>query len=222
MNWSVDSVAGGNAAWAPLQPTGLYTAPSTSGQHTIAAASQADAKASANTTITVNPSPGFAISPDSATVLVSSQQTFQAHTCGAAADGVSWTVDGVPGGSDSVGIISVERCLHGPGIGRNAYRPGHRFRQPHRQSQRRQSPPASWSISDLAPIRVIRFRPGSWASITRTGFTPRRRKPRWRRRGSRCRAPTPRSPISMPPEQPNWSAIDPADDQAAGRRGSMC
>jgi Glycosyl hydrolases family 39 len=114
VNWSVDSVAGGNSTVGTVTATGLYTAPSSSGQHTIAAQSQADAKASANTTIAVNPSPGLAVFPDSATVLVSSQQTFQAQTCGAAPSSLSWTVDGLPGGSDSVGTISVAGVYTAP------------------------------------------------------------------------------------------------------------
>jgi Glycosyl hydrolases family 39 len=106
VNWSVDSVVGGNSTVGTISSAGLYTAPSASGQHAIAAVSQADSKASANATIAVNPSPDLTVSPDSATVLVSSQQAFQAQTCGAMPPSLSWTVDGVPGGSDSIGTIS--------------------------------------------------------------------------------------------------------------------
>jgi Glycosyl hydrolases family 39 len=106
VNWSVDSVAGGNGTVGTISATGLYTAPSTSGQHTVSAVSQLDAKAAANTTIALNPKPGLSISPDSATILVSSQQTFDVAVCGTAASNTTWSVDGVPGGSDAAGVIS--------------------------------------------------------------------------------------------------------------------
>lgn len=114
VNWSVDTVPGGNSAVGTISATGLYTASPASGQHTITAVSQSDAKATANTTIAVNPKPGLALSPDSATVLVSSEQTFQAQTCGVAPANLSWTVDGVPGGSDSVGTISADGIYVAP------------------------------------------------------------------------------------------------------------
>jgi hypothetical protein len=106
VNWSVDSIAGGNSSVGTISTKGLYAAPSTSGQHAISAVSQTDAKASASTTVTLNSKPGVVISPDSATVLVSSQQTFQGASCGAAAGTLTWSVDGVPGGNDSAGTIS--------------------------------------------------------------------------------------------------------------------
>jgi len=56
--------------------------------------------------IAVNPSPGLAVSPDSATVMVSTEQTFQAQACGTDPASLSWKVDGVPGGGESVGTIS--------------------------------------------------------------------------------------------------------------------
>jgi hypothetical protein len=106
VTWSVDSIGGGNSSVGTVTANGLYAAPSSTGQHTIGAVSQADAKASANTAVTVDPSPGFAISPGTATVLVSSQQAFQGAACGVAADSVTWSVDGVPGGNNSTGVIS--------------------------------------------------------------------------------------------------------------------
>ncbi len=106
MSWTVDSVKGGNAAVGTVSATGLYTAPPASGQHTIGAVSQANSKASATTSVTVATTPGLTVLPASATVLVSSQQSFQGQSCGMAASNLSWAVDGVAGGNDAVGIIS--------------------------------------------------------------------------------------------------------------------
>jgi len=114
VNWSVDSIAGGNSSVGTIKNSGLYTAPSASGQHTIGAVSQADTKASANAIVTVNPSPGFAVSPDSATVLVSAQQSFHGQACGAASSNLTWKVDGIPGGSDSAGTISADGIYTAP------------------------------------------------------------------------------------------------------------
>lgn len=114
VNWSVDSVAGGNSSVGTISSSGLYTAPSASGQHTIAAASQANSQASASTSLTVNQSPGFSVSPDTATVLVSSQQSFEGQACGVASQGLTWTVDGIPGGNDSVGTISAAGVYTAP------------------------------------------------------------------------------------------------------------
>src|SRR5258708_2116412 len=42
VTWSVDGVAGGNAQFGTISATGLYTAPSIAGNHTITATSVAD------------------------------------------------------------------------------------------------------------------------------------------------------------------------------------
>ncbi len=114
VTWSVDAVAGGSSTAGTITATGIYTAPASAGQHTIAAVSQADSKASDKTTVTVNPSPGLAVSPDSATVLVSSQQSFQGTACGVAPANLSWTVDGIAGGNDSIGTISADGIYTAP------------------------------------------------------------------------------------------------------------
>ena len=54
VTWSVDGVANGNSTAGTISATGLYTAPGTLGQHTIAATSSADPTATASAAITVN------------------------------------------------------------------------------------------------------------------------------------------------------------------------
>jgi hypothetical protein len=58
--WAVDGTPGGNSSIGTISSTGLYTAPSTLGTHTITATSVADTTKSAHATVTVaNPPPGI-------------------------------------------------------------------------------------------------------------------------------------------------------------------
>jgi len=54
VSWSVDGVANGNAATGTITGSGLYTAPATSGGHTITATSAGDPSASLSATLTVS------------------------------------------------------------------------------------------------------------------------------------------------------------------------
>ena len=114
VNWLVDSVPGGNSSAGTISSDGLYGAPSGPGHHTVQAVSQADPNASANTTITVTSKPGFAVSPDSASVPISTQQPFQGLTCGLPTDNVAWAVDGVSGGNQSAGTITADGVYTAP------------------------------------------------------------------------------------------------------------
>ncbi len=114
VNWSVDAIAGGNATVGTITHDGLYGAPSAAGRHTIRAASQAAPNATASTTITVTAKPGLAVSPDSASLAVSSQQDFQSLTCGVPYANVAWAVDGVPGGNADAGTIDANGLYTAP------------------------------------------------------------------------------------------------------------
>jgi hypothetical protein len=65
VNWSVDGVSGGNSTVGTISATGLYSAPSTAGTHTVTATSQASSAASASAQVTVGGG-GGACSPASA------------------------------------------------------------------------------------------------------------------------------------------------------------
>ncbi len=114
VDWSVDTVSGGNSTVGTISTAGLYTAPSAAGQHTIGATSQSDHSASASTAITVSASAQFSVSPNTATVLASSEQSFQSQICGNPGSNVTWTVDGVAGGNSSVGTISADGVYTAP------------------------------------------------------------------------------------------------------------
>ena len=100
--WAVDGTNGGNATVGTVSAVGLYTAPSQPGSHTITATSSVDAMLSASATITVD---GLTITPAASTLLPSATLQFTAVSQGSSSS-VSWSVDGIAGGSAQVGTIS--------------------------------------------------------------------------------------------------------------------
>jgi hypothetical protein len=101
--WSVDQIAGGNAAVGTVSSSGLYTAPTTAGSHTVTAASSTAATAAASANIAVVT---MAISPATAALIGSQTQQFAASVQGTANTAVTWSVDNIPGGNSAVGTIS--------------------------------------------------------------------------------------------------------------------
>jgi hypothetical protein len=209
VNWSVDSIAGGNGTVGTISASGLYTAPSSAGQHTIGAASQTDAKAAASTGIVLSAKPGVSISPDSATVLISSQQTFQVSTCGGAADSVTWSVDGVPGGSEAAGVISSTGIYTAPAAtGKHTIQAADSAKR----TDQATATVASGIVVDFGsraetrypiPAGILGINHADWfnapsevAQVAKAGFTL-----------SRTYAKL--SDI-YPAKQPDWTAIDPA------------
>lgn len=57
VTWAVDGSAGGNSTAGSISSTGLYTAPSSPGSHTVTVTSAADPTKSAEASVTVNPVP---------------------------------------------------------------------------------------------------------------------------------------------------------------------
>jgi hypothetical protein len=114
VTWSVDGVAGGNATSGTISTTGMYTAPSQAGAHTIAAISVADTAASVSAT--VNVSGTISISPNTATLVTSATQQFTATVTGQTNPTISWLVDGVTGGNTSVGTISSSGLYTAPAL----------------------------------------------------------------------------------------------------------
>ncbi len=57
VTWAVDAMVGGDATAGSISAAGLYTAPATSGSHTVTATSVADNTKSANATVTVTAAP---------------------------------------------------------------------------------------------------------------------------------------------------------------------
>ena len=116
VTWSVDGINGGNSSSGTISTSGVYVAPSSSGEHTVAATSVADPTKSAKAAVTVTSGVSVTISPTSAAIAVSTTQTFTATVLGSANTAVTWSVDGVNGGNSTTGTISATGLYTGPGI----------------------------------------------------------------------------------------------------------
>jgi hypothetical protein len=104
VSWSVDGVAGGNTTTGTVSTTGLYTAPSQLGTHTVSATSVVETSTSVTASITVTGP--LTLTPGSATLLTGATQKFNASVPGLSNPTIAWSVDSVAGGNSSVGTIS--------------------------------------------------------------------------------------------------------------------
>ena len=130
VSWSVDSVNAGDSAVGTITATGLYTAPSSSGTHTIAVTSAADATRSASATVTVQ---GLvSLSPATAGLTLGATQQFTVTVQGQTNPIVTWSVDGVNGGNSSLRNYRHAGTLLGTFADRHAHRNRERSRHIHR------------------------------------------------------------------------------------------
>src|SRR6266851_4721694 len=111
------SVAGG-ASNGTISNTGLYTAPAMTPnppQATVTATSQADSTKSAFATVTVTgPPTSVSVSPTAASVANFGTQQFTASVTGASSTAVTWQVNGIAGGSQTMGFISTSGLYAAP------------------------------------------------------------------------------------------------------------
>ncbi len=116
VKWYVDSTYGGSSGGGTITQGGLYTAPATTGSHTIRAVSQAVPSASGTSPTTITSTPAVNIYPYTASILPSGQQTFQAQICGVPQTGsLTYTVDGIAGGNATVGTVTSDGVYTAPG-----------------------------------------------------------------------------------------------------------
>lgn len=111
VTWRVNGVDGGNATLGAISTSGVYTAPASipaGGVVTVAAVSSADPQqaGTASVTITGAAGVGVAVSPHRAGLTTGVPQQFTATVTGSSNTSVTWTVDGIAGGSAAVGTIS--------------------------------------------------------------------------------------------------------------------
>src|SRR5579875_822883 len=108
------SVAGGSAN-GTISASGLYTAPAavpSNPQVTITATSQANPMASGQASITVTVA--VSVSPASATMQTLATMQFSASVQGSVNQNVTWEVDGIAGGSTSVGVVNSAGIYEAP------------------------------------------------------------------------------------------------------------
>ena len=116
VTWSVDGVVGGNATAGTISGTGLYTAPTQAGTHTVTATSVASPSQTASAQVTVTGGVTVSVSPSTATVLTSATTQFTATVQGSSNTAVTWSVDTVAGGSSSVGTINASGLYTAPSL----------------------------------------------------------------------------------------------------------
>jgi len=112
VTWSVDGVAGGNTTVGTINTSGLYTAAATAGGHTVTATSVADNTKSASATVAVI---SLSVSPSSVNLAPKGVQQFTAAVQGTTNTAVSWSVNGVAGGNNTVGTITSGGLYTAPG-----------------------------------------------------------------------------------------------------------
>lgn len=111
ITWSVDGISGGNSTVGTISNTGLYTAPSAIGNHTIGATDSNTPSQSASVQVSVF---SLSVSPNGAQLTPGATQQFTATLQGLSNTAVTWSVDGVSGGNTSVGTIDATGLYTAP------------------------------------------------------------------------------------------------------------
>lgn len=115
VSWGVNGITGGNSTFGTVTnvsgtSTTTYTAPASlpsPATVTVQATSNANPSVSTTASVTLTNSAGISLSPTTATLAVSHMQMFTANISGTADTNVTWQVDGIAGGSATVGQICV-------------------------------------------------------------------------------------------------------------------
>ena len=123
VTWSINGAIGGNATVGTISAAGLYTAPAAipnPANVTVQATSAANPGSVGAATVTVQPTPPPAVTvsvaPSNVTVAPLATQIFTATVTNSANTGVTWSVNGIAGGSAVVGTISASGLFTAPGV----------------------------------------------------------------------------------------------------------
>lgn len=114
--WQVNQVTGGSSDTGIIDSTGSYTAPSVQSQtvFTVTAAAAADTSISASASVTVTPLVKVTVSPSNVGVETNHAQQFSATVVNTTNTAVTWQVNGVTGGNNTVGKIDVNGLYTAP------------------------------------------------------------------------------------------------------------
>jgi hypothetical protein len=100
ITWAVSGSSNGT-----IDSNGVYTAPSSVPSPAQVAVTATSGNFSATAVVTVTSAQGLAVTPAAASIPAGSQTTFTATMNGASASGVTWEVNGTPGGDGVHGTI---------------------------------------------------------------------------------------------------------------------
>ena len=121
VTWKVNGVTGGSAATGTITTAGVYTAPASvaaSTVVTVVAVSQADTTKSGSAQVTINPAATnpvtVMVTPTSASLNAGGTQQFIATVANTANKAVTWSVNGVSGGSAATGTITTAGLYTAP------------------------------------------------------------------------------------------------------------
>jgi uncharacterized protein (DUF1800 family) len=121
VTWTVNGVAGGNSTVGTISSAGLYTAPAAvpnPANVTVQAASVQNPSAAGTATVTVQPPAPpqitVTVTPNPVSVAPSATQQFTATVTNSANTAVTWSVNGIAGGSAVVGTISAAGLYAAP------------------------------------------------------------------------------------------------------------
>lgn len=118
--WSVNGVAGGNAALGTISASGLYTAPAavptpaTVSVQATSAANPSSVGTAAVTILAPAPTVNVTVSPASATVAPQATLLLAATVTGHANTAVTWSVNGIAGGNATIGTVSAAGLYTAP------------------------------------------------------------------------------------------------------------
>ncbi len=115
--WAVNGIAGGNTTVGTINANGLYFAPAaapTPNPVNVTATSVADSNLVATAAVTIAVPVTVTVAPGTATLALSATQQFTASVTGTANTAVTWKVNGIPGGSATVGTIGATGLYTAP------------------------------------------------------------------------------------------------------------
>jgi len=121
VTWSVNGVVGGSATVGTVSVSGVYTAPAVmpaSASVTVRATSVAAPTSYGIVTVTllVPPPVSVVVTPSTASVQLGAALSLQATVTGSANTAVTWSVNGVVGGSATVGTVAVSGVYTAPAV----------------------------------------------------------------------------------------------------------
>lgn len=117
VTWSVNGIAGGSATVGTISGGGLYTAPAampSPAPVTIQAAAVANPASVSQATVTLTPPVAVSVAPSAVSVPLGASQPFIATVTGTANTAVIWAVNGIAGGSASIGTIDAAGLYTAP------------------------------------------------------------------------------------------------------------
>lgn len=172
VTWRVNGIAGGNTSLGTISASGVYRAPASvpaGGAVTVAAVSVADPKQSGSATVSITAPSGMALSlsPRRSGLTTRVPQQFTATVTGSANTSVTWTVDGIAGGSATVGTISASGLYSPPATA------GVHTVVATSVADASHTASASVAVTDLAGITTQRYDPGRTAqNLSEYALTP--------------------------------------------------